>query len=140
MKKPIFKTAEQRKKAVTALVILAVGGIYFLIMKFTDFSIGCPIRRVTGIVCPGCGISHFFLDLGSLDIKSAVRENYLLDLLIIIWTPIIILRKTKAPPLLRVNGRFDKILTWICLVITIIFTVLRNMPQFKFLLPLYMQG
>jgi len=35
----------------------------------------CPFRAVTGLLCPGCGITHAFLSLGRLDLAGAYAQN-----------------------------------------------------------------
>jgi hypothetical protein len=35
----------------------------------------CPFKAVTGLPCPGCGITHAFLALGRLDLAGAWAAN-----------------------------------------------------------------
>ena len=35
----------------------------------------CPFRALTGLLCPGCGITHAFLSLGRLDFAGAYAAN-----------------------------------------------------------------
>ena len=35
----------------------------------------CPFKTVTGLPCPGCGITHAFLSLGRLDFSGAYAQN-----------------------------------------------------------------
>ena len=37
----------------------------------------CPLRRLTGLPCPGCGLTHAFVSLGHGDIAAALRFNAL---------------------------------------------------------------
>ncbi|MEI7529874.1 MAG: DUF2752 domain-containing protein [Elusimicrobiota bacterium] len=35
----------------------------------------CPFKALTGLPCPGCGMTHAFLALGRLDFAGAYAEN-----------------------------------------------------------------
>ena len=35
----------------------------------------CPFKALTGLPCPGCGMTHAFLALGRLDFSGAYAEN-----------------------------------------------------------------
>ena len=35
----------------------------------------CPFRAITKIPCPGCGMTHAFLDIGQFKIKEAITYN-----------------------------------------------------------------
>jgi hypothetical protein len=35
----------------------------------------CPFRALTGLRCPGCGMTHAFLALGRLDFAGAYAQN-----------------------------------------------------------------
>lgn len=50
---------------------LALGGIFLLL--WAQFVHACPIRSVTGIPCPGCGISRAWFAFLSGDFVHALR-------------------------------------------------------------------
>ena len=56
-------------------VILALGIGYFIFVSITGIYIPCPIRTVTGFLCPGCGISHYFVHMAHLEFKEAFHSN-----------------------------------------------------------------
>ena len=67
--------ARARKVLFGALILFAVGTLYTVIVKTTGLSVPCPIRRVTGLLCPGCGVSWMCLALMRLDFSGAFRAN-----------------------------------------------------------------
>lgn len=67
-----------RKTIRDLLILIAIGVIYYLIIRFTGFGIPCTFRVLTGYKCPSCGISHMFLDLARFDFKAAFADNQFL--------------------------------------------------------------
>lgn len=61
--------------------LLLLGLAYFAFIRLTGLSIPCPIRYVTGFLCPGCGITELFLSLFSGDFEGAFRANQMLFVL-----------------------------------------------------------
>lgn len=67
-----LKQKNRLKKLVagTALVVLA-GFVYYIIVRFFNLSIPCPLRFFTGIVCPGCGTTRMVMAILRFDFKAA---------------------------------------------------------------------
>ena len=60
------------------LPIAAVGFVYLirpLLYYAVTFFSGCPINKMFGIYCPGCGCTRSIFALLRLDIPLALREN-----------------------------------------------------------------
>ena len=55
------------------LFIFAVIGIYFVLIAI--FDITCPIRYITKVPCPTCGITRAMMSLIRLDFKGYVEYN-----------------------------------------------------------------
>ena len=53
----------------------AVGILYAVFMKITGVGIPCPIYKLFGIKCPGCGMSRFMLSCMQLKFKEAMNYN-----------------------------------------------------------------
>ena len=120
----------------SALTLLIVGLIYFVFVKITHLGIPCVFNLITGLHCPGCGISRMFLSLASLDFKAAFGYNAL----IMIIGPFFLFFSLKYYIKYILTGnqktsRFEDVLLVIALVLTIAFGVLRNLPAFSFLAP-----
>ena len=66
------KMSRGARYAVTVGAAFVAAGIaYYFFMKITGLSIPCLIRRVSGLKCPTCGITHMFQDLFRFDLVSA---------------------------------------------------------------------
>lgn len=61
--------------------VLIAGILYALWVLMTGLYIPCPIRTLTGFLCPGCGISHYFIHLIQFDFKQAFMDNQLVFIL-----------------------------------------------------------
>lgn len=65
-------------------LILIIWLVFFLLIHMSGFShntvaeylpIFCPFKFVTGIPCPGCGMTRAFLAMAEADFVSAFRHN-----------------------------------------------------------------
>ena len=59
-------------------VILLVGCAYSLFFSLTGWGIPCLFHLVTGLNCPGCGVSRMLLSMMRLDFAAAFRYNAVL--------------------------------------------------------------
>lgn len=66
---------QSKKQVRTILVVLSLGVGYLIWLKLTDLAIPCMFRKVTGWLCPGCGITTLILALTRLDFRGAFRAN-----------------------------------------------------------------
>lgn len=107
------------------LVIPAIGIAYYVWLLVTHIAIPCMFHKITGWLCPGCGITNLFLSLGRLDFKGAFHANpflfvtgpLLLAEIVYDW-----IRQSRNKP----NPRWNKILLWVYVAALCIFGVLRN--------------
>ena len=116
-------------------ILLGIGFAYYLLIQFTPFHLFCLFQRITKLACPGCGITHFLVRLLHFDIPGAVQENVAVAGLILLWGPLLFIRVIWHPKGLQKNGRFERILAYICVVLLLAFGILRNLPGMEFLLP-----
>ncbi len=56
-------------------IILCLGIAYYIFVSLTDIGIPCIFLLVTGLQCPGCGISRMLMALVRLDFVSAFHYN-----------------------------------------------------------------
>jgi len=60
----------------TALVVVGALGLgYALWVQLTHLSVPCPFHAVTGLLCPGCGVTRLCLALLRLDAAAAWQAN-----------------------------------------------------------------
>lgn len=131
MKNRIFKTV-----SILFLLIIIFFIYLFLHNKF-NFNIPCYFSLVTGLECPGCGITRMILSILKLDFYQAFRYNPL----VFIYMPFII-TYIIYKIYLYIYDKKDKILIkipriyiYLVLIITIIYGILRNVEMFSFLKP-----
>ena len=110
-------------------VILYIIGItlfigYYCISKYTGFYIPCIFHELTGLYCPGCGITRMFFSIIRLDFYQAFRYNPLVFILLILYLLFKIF-KVKLP----------KNSIYILLIIVILYGIFRNIDLFSYLKP-----
>lgn len=68
--------SKRRRRALcTVLILLSVAVVYALFCYSTNLGIPCLFNLVTGLKCPGCGITRMFICLLRLDFKKAFYYN-----------------------------------------------------------------
>lgn len=118
------------RKKIKEYLILIIIWIFFFFLLFTQ-ELKCVWHEVTGFYCPGCGITRMALSLMSGEIYQAFRYNPLLFLLIvcgIIYVVYSLIRYRKIK-------KIDNKIVIMIVVITILYGILRNIPNFDFLAP-----
>ena len=53
------------------MAVLLCGLLYFAFTSITGLGLPCPFRMLTGWLCPGCGITTMFIELGRLNFEAA---------------------------------------------------------------------
>lgn len=66
-----------------ALCIIMAGFVYGIFVKYMGLAIPCPIYTVTGLKCPGCGVTRMCIALMQLDFHGAFLCHPMLFLLLI---------------------------------------------------------
>lgn len=71
-----IKNANTKKRQ--TLKSISYGFVLFIILSFVSKKFGgslCPINRLLGIKCPGCGLTRAFMCILKLDIFGALKYN-----------------------------------------------------------------
>ena len=114
---------------------LLLGSLYCLLVLLTPLGIPCLFYKLTGLCCPGCGISRFFMHLVKLEFFQAVSQNLAMAVLLPLWLIIGAIEFFFNPKALAKDRRLPQFLVWGSVVLLLIFGVLRNLPGFAWLLP-----
>lgn len=117
--------------------LICLSGLgYAFFMWFTDISIPCPIHTLTGFYCPGCGITRMCLSLLQLDFATAWRANPALLVMLPVFAVLVgtwSLRYVKTGK--RKLAKWQNLILWGCIVLLVVFGILRNLPWFVWMAP-----
>jgi hypothetical protein len=85
---PLADPADQvRDLRVVGVAALAFG----LLSSVVDLGVLCPLRRLTGVPCPLCGLTTGTWELAHADLGGAVHAHPLAPVavafLVLVWTP-----------------------------------------------------
>ena len=110
--------------------ILPIGIIFLIIAYLGEPSNGpivpCLFNKTTGLYCPGCGMTRAINSVMHFKLGQALRFNFL----------IIILPPLMGIYLFLYYKKFDKwakIITYLMLIITISYGLVRNFSIFNYL-------
>ncbi len=119
------------------LLILLFVLYLFMINKY-NFYIPCIFKKITGLYCPGCGITRCFLSLLKLDYYSAFRYNMLVFLLLpflifyVLYNIYLYITNEED----KIIKKISKKVWYALLIVTILFGILRNTEMFSYLAPI----
>lgn len=125
---------EKINKSIKIIILLFFTLITFLYLNLKfSFFIPCLFHKITHLYCPGCGLTRMIISILKLDFYQAFRYNPLL----FIMMPFIIIYEIiyYINWLQNKDFQISKKIWYILLIITIIFTILRNTNTFSFLAP-----
>ena len=132
-------TSTERKRlrriTIKTLLALCIGLIYTCFIKITGWGIPCVFHLITGLHCPGCGITRMFLALLKLDIVTAARYN----LLVLCLLPFaIVLLFYKVWQYVKKGhteaSKAEKIGLIVIFILCVAFFILRNTSWIPFLI------
>lgn len=117
-----------------AIVLIALA--YVCVIRVFGHGLYCPIWLVTGLYCPGCGVSRMCLRLLRLDFAGAFRANPLLFLALPLLAALLL---TRVARYIR-RGQWSTPRweegVWLTLAgLFILYGVARNLPGLAFLAP-----
>ena len=131
---------EQKQRALKlikkAVPLLLLGLAYYILVRLTGHGIPCIIKTITGVHCPGCGISRMFVALIGGDIKAAAGYNLLVLCLLPFGAILGIIKAVSYIKTGEVKTSKAESIGWIIVfVLVVAFWIMRNLPQFAFLAP-----
>ncbi len=128
--------ARAKKMIKNTAVILAVGLLYAVFIKITGWALPCFFWKLTGKVCPGCGVTRMCMALLRFDFKAAAGHN----LLLMVLSPFLIAYGIYRARAYVLHGgstfqKWEGAAVGIAMVLTLAFWILRNMEAYSFLMP-----
>lgn len=116
---------EKSSNAGKVLALLFFGFCYYVWIRMTGLCIPCIFRLITGLKCPGCGITTMIMRLSMLNFRGAFIANPFL----FITAPFLAfeliyayIKKEKSEKL----PRWNTILLYLYLALLLIFGIVRN--------------
>lgn len=105
---------------------LIVGILYAVFIKITGISIPCLFREITGLKCPGCGITTFFRNMFRGDVKTAISANPSLVIVLPLLGAVLI--SVYARNSWDIKKRWTLWCLYLSLFFLLSFGILRNLP------------
>lgn len=122
-------------KILIIMIIILVFGL--LSMRYFNIGIPCTVYEMTGLYCPGCGMTRATFSLLSLDFYQAIRYNAF-SIIAIPLIGLYVVGGIYAWLFNKTNFMYDKIppVIWIIFIASmLLYGFLRNVPEFAFLAP-----
>jgi hypothetical protein len=109
---------------------LAIGGLLYVKVwiPLTGLAVPCVLHELTGLYCPGCGVTRAATSLLLGDVAQSFRYNSL------IWGLLPLFVVYKAAVKAR-KFRLGNVVTTVMIIAAVAFGLLRNIPQFAWLAP-----
>jgi hypothetical protein len=125
------------ERGVAFVCVAGMAAATFAVGYFNPATAGffpvCPLLKLTGLACPGCGMTRGFHALLHGDVVSALDFNLLLPAVLFFFGYLFVsLFLTFA------RGRgldfkpFNQKVIWSFFILAIAFTILRNLPYYPF--------
>ncbi|MFC5463484.1 DUF2752 domain-containing protein [Lederbergia graminis] len=118
-----------KKKIVIAISVLSIGILYLTVISpMFNIHIPCIFKKITGLNCPGCGMTRAALALLDGDVYQAFRWNMLAFIIAPLLATYFVLEKKKML-------KPSKVLMTSMLVMAVLFFILRNTETFGWMAP-----
>ena len=125
-----------KKKIIEIFSLLLIVIAYLILNKYHIIYIPCLVHEITGLYCPGCGVTRMIINILNGNFYQAFRYNPLLFISIpffILYFLDLIISKVKNKKM--VTELFEPHIWYILIGIFIIYGILRNIPYFDYLKP-----
>lgn len=120
------------------IAFLFIMYVYKIINEKYNIGIPCIFHEITNLYCPGCGITRAFFSLIELNIKTALKCNLLIFIMLpFLLAYIVTYIYYKISNIKRDASQIFSKKTWYALlIISILFGILRNINYFHWLRPI----
>ena len=125
------KKARLKKLLMNIFLLGMAGLLYGIFVSYTGLAIPCLFRKVTGLLCPGCGVTGMCVALLHLDWRGAFSCHPVLFVLLLPLTAVFICSAAGDVQ----NGRFwfarwQNLILYVSVAALVIFGVVRNLVRF----------
>lgn len=107
--------------------IIMAGFVYGLFVRYTGLAVPCPVRMLTGLKCPGCGVTGMCVALLRLDFKAAF---YCHPMLFVLLIPLLAVFAGSAWTYVRDGSwqlkRWQNLILYFCIVLLVGYGIIRN--------------
>lgn len=117
-----------RKLALSGGALLGLGVAYTVLIFVVGRGLYCPFWRITGLLCPGCGVTRMCLALLRLDLAGAWQANAALLLALPVLAVLAVrlaVRYVRTGQ--KLPSRGEERLIWVLLLYFLAWGVLRNL-------------
>lgn len=102
------------------MLLLLLGLLYLVWLRLTGLAVPCAFHSVTGLRCPGCGITRMLLALSRLHFREAFQANPFL----LATSPLLLFLILFSG---RQRRRWSRRLLWGYLTALLLFGIVRNL-------------
>ena len=121
---------QTKNKVKIGIVLFLLFLFYYFLNQKLNIGIPCIFHELTGLYCPGCGITRMFFAIIELKFYDAFRYNPLVFILLIISILYLLLKSLLKK--YNINLIIPNYIYYILLVIVIFYGIFRNIPEFEF--------
>lgn len=116
--------------------LIGIGLFYVYFANQSKLVIPCIFHEITGLYCPGCGITRCLNSIIHLDFYQAFRYNPLVFVLLPFAFGYVIIRINRTRKNQAVShGKRNDWVWYLLVIVTLLFGILRNVPYFDWLAP-----
>ena len=109
-------------------LVLGIGLAYAVFVRLSGLSIPCPFHAVTGLLCPGCGVTRMCLALLRLDFAAAWQANPVLLLLLPVLAALLLRQAVRYVKTGRSTlSRGESALVWGMAAVLLLWGIARNL-------------